>query len=121
MSMSGRRDRSYYLEDIPLGEAERRFDAALTEARALGPTSGERLALELAHGRVTDGPVWAKSSSPHYDAAAMDGVAVRSRETAGRPRHPPVMLAVGEQVVWLDTGDPMPDGFDAVIKVGGCP
>ncbi len=115
--MSGRRDRSYYLEDIPLGEAERRFDAALTEARALGPTSGERLALELAHGRVTDGPVWAKSSSPHYDAAAMDGVAVRSRETAGATETSPVMLAVGEQVVWLDTGDPMPDGFDAVIKV----
>ena len=115
--MSGHRDRSYYLEDIPLAEAARKFDAALEAAGALGPTPGERLALDSAHGRVTDGPVWARSSSPHYDAAAMDGVAVRSRETAGATETSPVRLAVGEQAVWLDTGDPMPDGFDAVIKV----
>ena len=115
--MSGHADRSYYLDDIPLGEATRRFDAALAAAGALGPTPRERLALGLAHGRVTDGPVWARSSSPHYDAAAMDGVAVRSRETVGATETSPVRLAVGEQAIWLDTGDPMPDGFDAVIKV----
>ncbi len=115
--MSGHGDRSYYLEDIPLAEAARKFEAALEAAGALGPTPGERLALDSAHGRVTDGPVWARSSSPHYDAAAMDGVAVRSRETAGATETSPVRLAVGEQAVWLDTGDPMPDGFDAVIKV----
>ncbi len=115
--MSGHRDRSYYLEDIPLGEAAYRFDAALTKSGALLPTPSERLTLDLAHGRVTDGPVWAESSSPHYDAAAMDGVAVRSRETVGATETSPVRLAVGAQAVWLDTGDPMPDGFDAVIKV----
>ena len=115
--MSGHRDRSYYLEDIPLAEAARKFDAALGAAGALGPTPGERLSLDSAHGRVTDGPVWARSSSPHYDAAAMDGIAVRSRETVGATETSPVRLAVGEQAVWLDTGDAMPDGFDAVIKV----
>ena len=117
LSMIGRRDRSYYLEDIPLAEATRKYDAALAAAGALGPTQGERLTLELSHGRVTDGPVWARSSSPHYDAAAMDGVAVRSLETVGATETSPVRLAVGEQAVWVDTGDSMPDGFDAVIKV----
>ncbi len=115
--MSGRRDRSYYLEDIPLAEAERKFVAALAAAGALRPAPGETLALDLAHGRVTDGPVWAVSSSPHYDAAAMDGVAVRSRDTVGATETSPVRLAVGGQAVWIDTGDAMPDGFDAVIKV----
>ena len=115
--MSGQRGRSYYLEDIPLAEAERKFDAALTAAGALGPSPGETLALDLAHGRVTGGPVWAMSSSPHYDAAAMDGVAVRSRDTVGATETSPVRLAVGGQAAWVDTGDAMPDGFDAVIKV----
>ena len=115
--MSGRQGRSYYLEDIPLGEAERRFGAALEAAGALQGTSRERVALELAHGLVTGGPVWARSSSPHYDAAAMDGVAVRSRDTIGAAETSPVRLAVGGQAVWVDTGDAMPDGFDAVIKV----
>ena len=115
--MSRRRNRNYYLQDIPLAEAARKYEAALSAAGALRPTSSESLALELAHGEVTDGPVWAVSSSPHYDAAAMDGVAVRSRETVGATETSPVRLAVGGQAVWVDTGDAMPDGFDAVIKV----
>ena len=115
--MSGSRDRSYYLEDIPLAEAAGKYDAALAAAGALGPTRAELLALDVSHGRVTDGPVWARSSSPHYDAAAMDGVAVRSLETVGATETSPVRLAVGGQATWVDTGDAMPDGFDAVIKV----
>ena len=115
--MSKSRDRSYYLEDIPLAGAAHKYDAALAAAGALAHAPGESVALDLAHGRVTGGPVWARSSSPHYDAAAMDGIAVRSRETVGATETSPVRLAVGEQAVWLDTGDAMPDGFDAVIKV----
>lgn len=117
LSMSRRRDRTYYLEDIPLAEATGKFHAALAAAGALGPAPCQTLSLELAHGRVTAGPVWAASSSPHYDSAAMDGVAVRSRETVGATETSPVRLAVSGQAVWIDTGDAMPDGFDAVIKV----
>ena len=47
----------------------------------------------------------------------MDGVAVRSRDTVGATEASPVRLRVGEQAVWLDTGDPMPPDFDAVIMV----
>ena len=115
--MSGRRDRSYYLEDIPLAEAAGKFHAALAAADALGPTPGQTLSLDLAHGRVTDGPVWARSSSPHCDSAAMDGVAVRSQETVGATETSPAKLRMGEQAIWVDTGDAMPDGFDAVIKI----
>ena len=115
--MTERRTRSYYLQDIPLAEAERKFDTTLTSAEALDPAPSETLPLDLAHGRVTGGPVWARSSSPHYDAAAMDGVAVRSRDTVGATETSPVRLSVGGQAAWVDTGDAMPDGFDAVIKV----
>ena len=112
-----RRGRRYYLSDIPLNEALLKFRTALEEVGALDPTPGETVSLERANGRVTAGPVWAKVSSPHYDAAAMDGVAVKSRDTVGATETSPVRLSVGDQVVWLDTGDPLPEGFDAVIMV----
>src|SRR5215510_12854905 len=109
--------RQYYLSDIPLSEALQRFQDALREAGALSLAEAETLALDQAHGRVTAVPVWAARSSPHYDAAAMDGVAVRARETIGATETTPLRLQVGEQAVWVDTGDPMPPGFDAVIMV----
>ena len=114
---SHRRGRRYYLNDIPLDEAVSKFHAALEVAGALEPSQAETVPLDRANGRVTAEPVWARTSSPHYDAAAMDGVAVRSRDTVGATETSPQRLEVGEQAVWLDTGDPMPEGFDAVIMV----
>jgi putative molybdopterin biosynthesis protein len=109
--------RHYYLSDIPLSEALQKFHDALLEAAALSLAEAETLALDQAHGRVTAAPVWAIRSSPHYDAAAMDGVAVRARETIGATETSPLRLTVGEQAVWVDTGDPMPAGLDAVIMI----
>ena len=43
----------------------------------------------------------------------MDGVAVRAAETVGASETTPLLLDTGAFVV-VDTGDPMPDGFDAV-------
>ena len=109
--------RDYYLSDIPLDEAIRKFDRALAEAGALQHTAPERIPLDRANGRVTAEPVWAERSSPHYDAAAMDGVAVRAADTVGASETSPLKLTVGEQAVWVDTGDPMPRDADAVIMV----
>jgi putative molybdopterin biosynthesis protein len=109
--------RQYYLSDIPLSEARHKLHDALRDAGALSLAEAETLALDQAHGRVTAAPVWAVRSSPHYDAAAMDGVAVRARETIGATETSPLRLTVGEQAVWVDTGDPMPAGFDAVIMI----
>src|SRR6266545_6349637 len=100
--------RQYYLSDIPLSEALQKFYDALAPVGALALSEAETLALDQAHGRITAGPVWAARSSPHYDAAAMDGAAVRARETIGATETSPLRLSVGEQAVWVDTGDPMP-------------
>ena len=116
--MSSRRSgRRYYLEDLPLEEAVRRFNTALEEAGALELTPTDAVPLDEANGRVTAEAVWARRSTPHYDAAAMDGIAVRSRETVGASETSPVVLRVGGQAVWVDTGDPMPGGFDAVVMI----
>ncbi|MCH8187066.1 MAG: molybdopterin biosynthesis protein, partial [Chloroflexi bacterium] len=118
--MTGRRHgRRYYLEDVPLEEATSRFHRALDEAGALSLCASEQVALAEAIGRVTAEPIWAKASSPHYDSAAMDGVAVRSGDTVGATETSPVRLTIGEgeQAAWVDTGDPIPAGYDAVIMV----
>src|SRR5215210_1518034 len=107
--------RRYYLEDLALDEAQGRFEAALTRAGWIHPLSAERVALAEALGRFTAEPIWANLSSPHYHAAAMDGVAVRAVDTAGATETTPLRLSIGEQAIWVDTGDPLPPGTDAVI------
>ena len=47
----------------------------------------------------------------------MDGVAVRSSDTAGASETSPIALNVPDQARWVDTGDPMPEGLDAVIMI----
>ena len=118
MNTQGRKlGRRYYLSDIPVSEALDTFFSELESAGALKPTPGETVELERCGGRVTAEPVWARTSSPHYDSAAMDGVAVRARDTVGATETSPVRLRLGEQAAWVDTGDPMPEIFDAVIMV----
>ncbi len=106
-----------YLEDIPLDEATSRFHTALQQAGGLSRTPGERVPLAEALHRVTAEPVWARISSPHYHAAAMDGAAVRSADTTGASEKTPVRLRIGDQAQWVDTGMSMPEGFDAVVMI----
>ena len=114
MPRAGRR---YYLQDIPLHEAVSKFHAALDRVGGRERTAAEAVHLEAAAGRVTSGPVTALLSSPHYDSAAMDGAAVRSADTVGATETSPVRLEIGRQAAWVDTGDPIPDEFDAVIMI----
>lgn len=107
--------RKVYLEDIPLDEALRKFYGALEGMGALKPLPEEQVPLAEALGRVTGRPVWARLSSPHYHGAAMDGVAVRAEDTRGASETSPVKLKIGEQAQWVDTGDPLPPGCNAVI------
>ncbi len=72
------------------------------------------VALDQAVGRVTAEPIWATRSSPPFDAAAMDGIALRAADTRGASETTPLTLTPDAFSV-VDTGDPMPDGFDAVV------
>lgn len=107
--------RKVYLESVPSAEALARLDAALDAA-------GWGAAVEVvptveALGRVTAAPVLARISSPHFHASAMDGVAVKAADTFGASETTPVALEFGRQARWVDTGDPLPAGCDAVIMV----
>ena len=117
MTHSHRHGRRYYLQDIPLDEASERYNGALNQAGALTPTDSEQVPIQDALGRITADAIWALRSVPHYDAAAMDGVAVRSGDTVGASESSPLSLTLPDQAAWVDTGDPVPNGFDAVIMV----
>jgi putative molybdopterin biosynthesis protein len=109
---------SVYLHDIPLDEAKKRFDEALEEAGLSDVLGRETLTLdENVLGRVLAEAVIARMCSPHYHSAAMDGFAVRAVSTDGAGPSSPVRLDLGAQARYVDTGDPLPDGFDAVIPI----
>lgn len=109
---------SIYLHDIPLAEARAALWGALAEAGLDGVLGVEEVPLdEQLLGRVLAEPVWAKISAPHYHASAMDGFAVRSADTTGALLNTPVLLRVGEQTSYVDTGDLLPDWADAVIQI----
>ncbi|MDB6179416.1 molybdopterin molybdotransferase MoeA [Paracoccus sp. Z330] len=99
-------------------------DDALSRVLALADTPGtEIVKLSEAAGRALAAPVTARLTQPPFDAAAMDGYALRSEESAGTLRvigqsaagHPwngdtPPMTAVR-----IFTGAPVPAGYDRVV------
>ncbi len=106
-----------YLDNQPLAEAIEKYNDALRRADAVKPLEGEQLPVADALGRVTSEAVIAKISSPFYHSAAMDGYAVRFLDTVGAAETRPRRLPVPTQAVGIDTGDPLPEGFDAVIMI----
>ncbi|HZW37590.1 MAG TPA: molybdenum cofactor synthesis domain-containing protein, partial [Candidatus Deferrimicrobiaceae bacterium] len=106
-----------YLDNQPLAEAIRKYHEALGASAIGAPLAGERVPVGDSLGRVTSEAVIAKISSPFYHSAAMDGYAVRFIDTFGAGETRPKRLKTPSQAVTIDTGDPMPDGFDAVIMI----
>ena len=106
-----------YLDNLPLADAVKRYEDALKASSIGGPLAGERIPVGDALGRVTAEAVIAKISSPFYHSAAMDGYAVKFINTFGASETRPKRLLIPGQAVAIDTGDPMPDGFDAVIMI----
>src|SRR5688500_8278418 len=95
--------RNIYLENIPLAEAQHALEMALREVGKYEPLVGEMLPLRLASGRITAEPVWARLSSPHFHAAAMDGYAVKATDTVHAAETRPLTLTFA-QAVEVNTG-----------------
>jgi len=102
---------------VPLATARQRLAKALAELPAWPPCRTLRLPLDKALGHVTAAPVWAALSSPHFPAAAMDGVAVAAASTVGAAETSPRRLKLGSEAIWIDTGDAVPPDTDAVIMI----
>ncbi len=116
MSSSGNKEskvkRNLYLTTTPVEEAKEIYMKALggdITART------ETMRVIDALGRVTSEAVYAIYSSPLYNSAAMDGIAVISSHTSGASDASPVTLKPEEDYVIVDTGDPIKQPYDAVI------
>lgn len=108
--------RKVYIENMPLDQALQLVMDRLIKKDGFR-VQKEEIEVRQALGRITAEPVRARKSSPHYPASAMDGIAVRSRDTRGASETSPVLLRRDQQFVELDTGDPVPREFDAVIMI----
>jgi putative molybdopterin biosynthesis protein len=105
--------RDYYLEDIPMEEAQQRLLDALGD-RLL---PGEDVPLAEAFGRITAGPVWAKMSSPHFHAVAMDGYALYAGDTVSATETRPLTFTLNDNTFPVNTGNPLPAGTNAVVMI----
>lgn len=105
---------SPFIRDVPAESAIQSWVDACTGAGCPDRLDAVTLPLHESVGRVTAQPVWATRSSPVGDVAAMDGIAVLSRDTRGASQTTPLQLDPGAYEV-VDTGDTMPTGLDAVV------
>ena len=100
------------VRDVPAAQALDAWRDACAAAGCPDRVSTEWLGLAEAIGRVIAEPVWARRSSPAFDSAGMDGIAVCAVDTAGASETAPVTLTDFDVI---DTGDPLPEGRDAVV------
>lgn len=104
--------RKIYLQDKPREAAKQELLAAFDL-----PFVTETIPTATALGRVTAEPILANISVPHYHASAMDGIAVVAEDTYSAHEQHPLHLTVGEQFVYVNTGNALPRPFNAVIMI----
>jgi putative molybdopterin biosynthesis protein len=94
-------DRNIYIDNMNLDEALELWEHRLSAAGCLTPMDPEIIAVDRAL----------------YNAAAMDGIGVCFQDTIGASEATPVRLSLHQQFEWVNTGNVLPDKFDAVIMV----
>ena len=105
--------RNIYLNMKSLEETHRIVAEAFDVSDVLAT---ENVPVPDAVGRVLARPVQATISAPHFNAAAMDGLAVKAEMTFGAGETTPKTLNVGQDVFYVNTGHVMPEGTDAVTS-----
>ena len=123
--MTTRRDDDWGREPHPLLPLERAWQVIAAEVQ---PFSPENVPLGKAAGRVLASPVLASDDYPAFDKAMMDGFAVRSIDCDQPEKQLEVLGlvpagdAAGQvvgagQAIRINTGAPVPQGADAVVRV----
>lgn len=112
--------RKRYLKKTPLKTAQEFFWARIDPSKL----ELETVRVDDALDRITAGPVFAKISSPHYHAAAMDGICVRAEDTFGATEFAPKRLTEAAEsdpsraaFAYIDTGNALPSWANAVIMI----
>ncbi|MTI49817.1 MAG: molybdopterin biosynthesis protein [Firmicutes bacterium] len=105
-------DRNIYIKNTPIEEAQEIFFNRLGLKNKY-----EKIDVLDTIGRITFNAIYAKNSSPHYNAAAMDGILVKAESTYEASEVNPIILKEGKDFIYINTGNLIQDGFDAVIMI----
>lgn len=101
-----------YITNLPLESAFKTYLDAIPS-----PVISERVATQESLFRITSKPVLARRSSPFDHCAAMDGIAVKAERTHGASERSPLKLSEGTDFDYVNTGNLIPEGRDAVIMI----
>jgi len=106
--------RNVYLKMKTLPEAAEIVKAEFSVEKTL---AAEEVPVPQAVGRVLAEPIYARTSAPHFNAAAMDGLAVKAQNTFGASETVTKELVIGQEAIYVNTGHVMPPATDAVIMI----
>ena len=109
--------RDVFLNKKNLTQAKRIWKNILDKSGYPLHLEPEIIPVEDALNRIAFETVYSAQSSPFYTASAVDGIAVNARITNGASLSTPKILELGKDGVPVNTGDPLPQGFNAVIMV----
>jgi putative molybdopterin biosynthesis protein len=104
--------RDKYIDNIDVEEALKTFLSKIDFKREV-----EKIAPWYSLDRITGDLISANFSSPNYNAAAMDGIAVLSKKTITARENSPLVLVEGEDFEYVNTGNPLPKEYDSVIMI----
>ncbi|SDP61836.1 molybdopterin biosynthesis protein [Desulforhopalus singaporensis] len=108
--------RDVYLSNMPLDQAKVLWRNALEERGFFSDHTSEDIAVDDSLGKITAEPVFARRSSPSYNAAAMDGIAVHFSDLVGASEASPIRLKK-DRFQPVNTGNAIPENCNAVVMI----
>jgi putative molybdopterin biosynthesis protein len=106
--------RKYYLNSVDLTDAQdiiKDLSNSLSLSRKVHTIS----VYDSLH-KITSKSIFAKLSSPMFNASAMDGIATKSTYTLEASENNPITLTK-DQYIYINTGNIVPNEFDTVIMI----
>lgn len=105
-------DRSTYIDNIDVDVAK---TAYFNKLNIQG--NYENISVIESLGRITYEAIFAKISSPNYNASAMDGIAVISNNTNEATEAKLLTIELNKDFIYANTGNQIVDPYDAVIMI----
>ncbi len=106
--------RNLYLKTIPVDEAYAMYERELKNVISV---QYETIPVINSLHKITKSATYAKYCSPLFNASAMDGIAVISKNTIGASEKMPLKLTFETDYKIVDTGDPIKMPYDSVIMI----
>lgn len=105
-------DRNIYIDNMDVDIAKSIYFEKINDVNNV-----EEIEVLHSLGRITYEGIFAKVSSPYYNAAAMDGIMVKAESTYGATEVNPIILDENEDFKYVNTGNAVDLNYDAVIMI----